>query len=736
MIAAGSATGRLSPAEKRSLLSGLLEERRVQRSNRGGRKLRPVSFSQRRLWFLDQLAPGSSFYNVDFMVPLPEALQADEDSFERALTEVVRRHESLRTIFEPVDGEPMQVILPPAKVRAERLDLRHLSLSDQNSEVFRLGNAQLAQPFDLARGPLMRVTLIRRLDGLMMILVMHHIICDGWSMGVFWREFVAIHEAFRAGLPSPLPPPAFQYADFAMWQRDRFQGEVLEEELSYWRRKLDSLPPLTLPYDRARLPVQTFRGAGKPIFIPKKLIESLKTIGEREGATLFMTLLAAFKILLSRYSGQEDFAVGTYIANRNRAEVEEIIGFFVNTLVLRTSLGGNPSFRDALARVKETALGAYAHQDMPFETLVEVLQPERDLGRNPLFQVIFQLFNAPNVEQASDSDDQSGPQVEKRTATFDLAFNLWETPDGLGGAVEYSTDLFDALTIERMASHYRNLLESIVRDPTRTVQDLQLLSGEESHRAIVEWNATAAVPYGDGTVVDLFRGRVALDPDGVALIAGETRVTYRELAERVAKLAKTLEKNRLIGICLERSIEAVVAMFAVLDAGSAFVPMDPAHPAERREYIARDAGLCGILGKPGFETTPFEPAWQDGLAYAIYTSGSTGKPKGVAVEHGHILNRLWWMWREYPFAEREVACLKTSLTFVESIWEILGPLLQGTPIVVVPENVSRDPEELLNLLAVHGVTRLWLVPSLLREMVLRLESETELRSRLADLRFW
>ena len=737
----GAAIEQLSPAEKRALLSGLLEKKRARASAAARRKVRPVSFSQRRLWFLDQLAPGTPFYNVEFVIPLPEYLQVDEDTFDRTIAEIVRRHESLRTVFEAVDGEPMQVIDPPGRVRLETLDLRHLSAADQEAEALRYANTHAARPFDLARGPLMRIALVRRSGGHTVVLVMHHIICDGWSMGVFWREFLVIYGAFRSASPSPLPDLTIQYSDFAAWQRRWLQGEVLEEQLRYWKRKLDGLPVLNLPCDRPRPPVQTFRGASHPIHVPKGLVELLKGIGEHEGATLFMILLTAFKVLLCRYAGQNDIAVGSYIANRNRAEVEELIGFFVNTLVMRTDLSGKPEFRDALRRVKETALGAYAHQDMPFETLVEVLQPERDLGRNPLFQVIFQLFNAPNMEKGLEDPEASAPRLEKQTATFDLAFNLWTTGDGLSGTIDYSTDLFDAATVERMAGHFRNLLEGIAKDPWCHIQDLPLLSEQESRRAILEWNATAVASPPELPLMELFRGRVERHPDSVALIAGEERLTYRELAGRVDELARHLQArgvmaDHLIGICLERSVDAVVAILAVSETGAAYVPMDPSHPAERREFMAHDAGLLGIIWKSGFEPRSEPAAAQSGLAYVIYTSGSTGRPKGVAVEHRQILNRLRWMWRAYPFAEHEMGCIKTPLTFVDSIWEVWGPLLQGIPVVVVPEETSRDPRALLQLLAAQRVTRLWLVPALLRGMLAILEDDGKLRERLSELRFW
>jgi amino acid adenylation domain-containing protein len=752
----------LSALEKRSLLTELLEKRRNQRC-----KVCPVSFSQRRLWFLDQLAPRSPFYNIDIVVPLPSGLDVHPDVFDRTIIEIVRRHDSLRTTFEAEDGEPMQVIAPSPSVRVEKLDLRQLSVKDQEIEAKSFASEQLARPFDLSRGPLLRAALVHLHDRHVLVLVMHHIICDGWSMGVFFQEFLAIYDAFRNGLPSPLPEPPIQYSDFAVWQRGWLQGEVLEDQLRYWRQKLEGIPVLNLPSDRPRPPVQTFRGAFEPIHMPRSVMERLKSLAEQESVTLFMVLLAAFQVVLSRYANQDDIAVGTYIANRNRKEVEQVIGFFINTLVMRTDLGNNPSVRELLARVKETALGAYAHQDTPFETLVEALQPERDLSRNPLFQVVFQLFNAPNVDTRSESSGETMPVVEKRTAIFDIAFSSWETSDGLGGGFEYSTDLFDAATIRRMAAHYRNVLEAMAHDPSQGIQDLPLLSAEERRRAIVEWNTTAVERDWNQNLMQMFWAVVASAPRNVAVIAGEKEVTYRELGDRVGQLAGYLEQSgvgpeRLVGICLERSLDAVASVLAVFEAGAAYVPMDPSYPLQRLDFIVRDASLTALITRSGFAaglahansvridldledaTIRRQPAQRrnvatipaDRLAYAIYTSGSTGKPKGVAVEHRQILNRLAWMWREYPFAAGEVGCQKTSLTFDDSLWEMLGPLLRGIPSVIVSEAPGRDPRALLEVIAAHRVSRLWLVASLLRELLFILECDSDLRERLQALRFW
>ncbi len=741
---------------KREALAELLRKRRAKEQ-----KVRPVSFSQRRLWFLDQLAPGTTSWNIHFVAPF--SVELDHDLMERSLQAVIQRHEVLRTTFSSQDGEPVQVISPVSNVDVQKIDLRGFPAEQQELEASRITAEQVHRPFDLARGPLMRITLVRTNEANLMVMVIHHIVCDGWSMGILGRELTTIYEAFRDNQPVPLPELALQYADFAAWQRNWLQGEVLEQQLAYWRKQLDGISPLDLPLDRPRPAMQSFRGAYQAVRLQKDVALALKELAEREGATLFMVLLAGFQALLCRYTGQDDIAVGTYIANRNRAEIESLIGFFINTLVMRTNTAGNPTFRELLARVKDVALGAYAHQDMPFEVLVEALQPERDLSRNPLFQVVLQLFNAPTVDTAS-ARPSEGPSadIEKRTAIFDLAFNLWEDADGIGGGFEYNTDVFEASTCKRIAAHLERLLQAVADGPGLPIADLPLLSAGERRQIINDWNRTQVDQGPERSLLEMFWERAQHTPQATALIYNGKNIAYREILAGVQNLAHNLRESGLksgqfVGIFLPRSPEALVAMLAIFQAGGAYVPLDPGQPAERIEFICRDADVFAVitnddladnvvaLGRPilrvdmsGEESDQSfpHPLSSDQLAYAIYTSGSTGNPKGVAVEHRQVLNRLRWMWREYPFAPDETGCAKTSLAFVDSLWELLGPLLQGVPTLLVPQEIVAGPLALLRTLADHRVTRIWLVPALLRELLDTIEADNALRERLAALRFW
>jgi non-ribosomal peptide synthetase component F len=476
-------------------------------------------------------------------------------------------------------------------------------------------------------------------------------------MGVLSRELNECYAAALAGRPPALPELPIQYADFALWQRRWLSGERLEQQLAYWRAQLAELPQLALPTDRPRPSVQSFRGAVQPLALPARLTAALRALSRTEGTTLFMTLLAAFQSLLARYSGQDDIVVGTPIAGRNRAELEPLIGFFVNSLVLRSDLSGNPSFRELLARVREVALAAYAHQDLPFEMLVEDLQPERDASRNPLFQVMFQLFSAVGARQAASDGRPPRAEVRSGTAKFDLFLDLWEAPHEVTGGIEYSTDLFDADTVARLAGHFRNLLEGMVADPERPLSQLPLLAPDEHRRLVVDWNATARPYPREACVHELFEAQAARTPDAPALVFGERTLSYAQLNERANRLAHRLRAlgvgpDRLVGVCLERSLELPVALLAVLKAGGAYLPLDPGYPTARLAYMLADANAPVLLTQhqlrprlpdgPAHTLTlddeppassddssnPESGASADNLAYVIYTSGSTGTPKG------------------------------------------------------------------------------------------------------------
>ncbi len=603
----------LSP-EKRRLLELMLKEQGVDISRslivpqRRDTNRFTVSFAQQRLWFLDQLEPGSPLYNIPAAVRLVG--QLDVTALQHCLHELVRRHELLRTTFAAADGQPLQVITPVAALDDAPLpflvnDLRTLPASQREAEARRLATEMAQQPFDLAHGPLLRAALLQLgEDEHVALFAMHHIVSDGWSMGVLICEIAALYAAAVAGRPSPLPPLSIQYADFAAWQRQWLQGAELERQLTYWKRQLGGqagiTPPLPLPTDRPRPSIQSFRGMRQYFSLPKQLSEQLKALSQREGATLFMTLLAAFQTLLYRYSGQDDINIGTPIANRNRAEIEPLIGCFINTLVLRGDLSGDPSFRELLRRVRETALGAFAHQDLPFEMIVEALQPERDLSRTPLFQVMFILQNAPVGRFDMPGLTLSAVEAESGVSTFDLTLAVSEGAEELQGALEYNTDLFDAATIARMLGHFETLLGAIAVDHALPVSALPLLTEAERRQLLVEWNDTAVAYPLDRCIHRLFEDQAARTPDAVAVRFEHQRLSYAELNGRANQLAHHLQSlgvgpETLVGVCAERSLELIVAVLAVLKAGGAYLPLDPTYPAERLQYMLADAQVAVLL---------------------------------------------------------------------------------------------------------------------------------------------
>jgi amino acid adenylation domain-containing protein len=550
-----------------------------------------------------------------------------------------------------------------------------------------------------------------------------------------------------------------QYADYAEWQRKWLQGEVLETQLSYWKNQLHNVTGiLDLPTDRPRAAGQPSRGAYNVHTLSSDLSKRLEELSKREGATLFMTLLAAFQTLLWRYSNQEDIVVGSPIAGRNRVEIEDLIGFFINTLVLRANLSGNPTFRALLDQVKETAVGAYAHQDLPFEKLVEELQPQRDLNRNPLFQVMFQFQNTVPPQPKLNGLSTSRVKIPTETAKFDLLLLVREQDDALLCVMEYNSDLFDGETIERMLGNYATLLESIVTNPDAHVADLSLLTNAERKQILIDWNATTAeFPY-QKSIHQLFQEQAQLTPHDVAIVCDTRRLTFAELNARANQLAHYLRKRGVapevrVAICVERSVGMIVGLLAILKAGGTYVPLEPSFPAERIAFIQADSQARVLLTQKHLpvvwtgetvyldsdwpeiarETSedPAELASSENSAHVIYTSGSTGRPKGVLSSHRASINRFAWMWRAYPFVEGEVCCQKTSLSFVDSIWEIFGPLLQGVPLVIIPDDEVKDPQRFITALATNNVTRLVLVPSLLRVM---LELNDRLAQQLGKLR--
>ncbi len=728
----------------------------------------PLSFAQQRLWFIDRLEPGSPLYNMPVALRVQGRL--DAAALARTLGEIVRRHEALRTVFavsEGGDGTPVQVIQPAA-----RFSLPVVDLAGAPEQAHSLITAEAARPFDLADpggGPLLRSLLLRLApDDHVVALTLHHIASDAWSTGILVREVAALYAALSedtAGRPSPLPELPVQYADFAVWQRSWLQGEVLEREIAYWKQHLAGLPPLLeLPTDRPRPAVQSFRGAGRPVRLPAGLTRQLEALARREGATLFMVLLAGFEVLLAHTSGQEDFAVGSPIAGRNRVEIEGLIGFFVNTLVLRGDLSGDrtggSSFRELLGRVRETALAAYVHQDVPFEKLVEELAPERSLARSPLFQVMFALQNAP-VESLEIPGLQLRPvSGGAATVKFDLELDLREQDSGLFGMVGYATDLFDSATIDRLVGHFERTLAAALATPELPVAALPFLTGAERHQLLVEWNDTEirSLP---GCLHHDVAAQAARTPDAVAVEMGTERWTYRRLIGGARRLARHLRvlgigPDGVVGLCAERSPAMVVGMLAVLEAGGAWLPLDPGHPAERLAFMLQDAGAQVLLIQEslreripaaGLPVVLLDGRWDSGegsgddsgeetvealgvevspdhLAYVIYTSGSTGQPKGVMVPHRGVCNRLRWAQQVYRLDERDAFLHKAASGVDVSVWECFAPLVAGARLVLAEPGRQGESAYLIRTIREHRVTLVDFVPSMLAVFLDEAEVET------------
>jgi amino acid adenylation domain-containing protein len=647
----------------------------------------PPSFAQRRLWFLDQLIPGHAMYNLTATVRLETV---DREALERALAAVVRRHEALRTTFRVIDGEPRQIVAPERDA-----PLRAIEVADA-ADAARAATEEARRPFDLARGPLLRATLLELADSdaRVLVLTLHHIVADGWSLGVLFRDLSALY----AG--AELPDLQVQYADYAVWQQEWLAGGVLDEQLGYWRERLAGLERLELATDRPRAASPTFSGARRRLILDG----DVDGLSRREGVTPFMVLLAAFAALLSRYTGRDDVAVGTPIANRTRAEIEPLIGFFVNTLVMRVDLGGDPTFRELLARVRDVALGAYAHQDLPFERLVAELAPERDAARNPLVDVMFQLQGA-GAEPALD--------VERGTSPFDLTCDLWPTHEGYAGHLEYSTELFDADTIERLAGHYETLLAAAIDDPRLRVSELPLLSESEREELLVEFNRTEAeIP--DRRVHELIPYN-----DAPAVVDGDVVLTYAQLHRRANALAHRLRAaGPLVAVALGRSADLVIATLAVLKAGAAYAPLELSAPPARRRLVLDGLGDPVVIEAVGDEEADSPPdAPPADLAYVIHTSGSTGRPKGVEIEHRSLANLVAWHNRAYDLRPGDRTTLLAAPSFDASVWELWPTLVAGATLHVVRDPLGLGPDGLREWLARTGIT-VCFMPTPLAEVVL------------------
>mgnify|MGYP002778537435 CR=1 FL=1 len=720
----------------------------------------PASFAQQRLWFLDRLFPATSFYNVPTTVRLSGVL--DLKALEESFNEIVRRHEILRTNFGVQEGQPVQLITPHSKVFLKISDLQQLPASEREAAAQQAIAREIQQPFNLDRGSLLRVMLLQ-LDESEYVLVinLHHIVFDEWSIAILIRELELLYSAFSTGKPSPLPELSIQYADFAHWQRQWLQGEVLESQLSYWRSQLQNLSVLEVESNRCRPKERGDRGAIELLELPQDLSQALLALSHQEGVTLFMTLLAAFQVLLYRYTGQTDIAVGSPIANRNRRELEDLIGFFANSLVLRTNLSGNPSFRELLARVRQVTVEAYAHQDLPFEKLVEELDPERQGSRNPLFQVVFALQNAPIEQLTLPKLSLSSFKVETTTARFDLEFYLWECAEnfrslwgdgwqqseGLRGVLVYNTELFEPSAIARMLTHFQTLLTGVVTNPDTNLADLPILSAAEQHQ-LVKWNQTGR-SYPERCIHQLFELQVKQSPNTIAVSFGDRQCSYHELNSGSNQLAHYLRKlgvgcETLVGICMEPSPMAIASLLGILKAGAAYVPLDPTYPPDRLQFMVEDAQVSVLVtqqalaplfklswGDRNLKIVCLEKDWEaialeseqnpsdrttvDNLAYVIYTSGSTGTPKGVAVSH-RAVNRLVCNTNYITLEPGDKVAQCANLSFDAATFEIWGALLNGAQLVGCDREVMLSPQKFAQEIRQQEISILFLTTALFNHM--------------------
>ncbi len=708
----------------------------------------PLSYAQKRLWFLDQFEPNSPSYNIPVSLRLVGTL--NQAALEQSLQEIIHRHEALRTNFVTVNGQPTQIIQTQTNWTVSVVDCQHLPITEQESTLQQLARQQAIQAFNLDNEALIRATLVVLSPIEHVLLVcMHHVVSDAWSMGVFIQELTVLYNAYSQGRLSPLAPLAIQYADFTIWQRDWLQGDVLQSKLNYWQQQLAAAPALlSLPTDRPRPAVQTFAGAYQEFALSAELTNRLTKLSQQQGVTLFMTLLAAYNTLLCRYTGVADILVGSPIANRDRLEIEGLIGFFVNTLVMRTNLAGNPSFSELLGRVRDMAMDAYAHQDLPFEMLVEALQPERDLSYTPLFQVMFVLQNAPMSRLDLTGLTVTPLMTEGATAKFDLSLSMQKTATGLVGAWEYNTDLFDASTIERMTGHFVTLLEGIVTNPQQKIYQLPLLTEVEQRQLLVEWNNTQGDYSSNKCIHQLFEEQVQRTPDAVAVIFDDRQLTYHQLNCRANQLAHYLQSlgvkpDMLVGLCVERSLLMVVALLGILKAGGAYVPLDPEYPTERLSFMLEDAQIPVLLTQQQLlENLPhhqgqvvcLDTDWQfisqssqdnalaqltvgialceadaiatvrdSNLAYVIYTSGSTGRPKGVTIPHSALANHCCIIQQAYALVQSDRVLQFASINFDASLEQIFPTLIVGATLVLRGSDVW-TPTNFQKIISDFGLT--------------------------------
>lgn len=714
-----------------------------------------ASFAQLRLWFFDQLVPGNAIYNVPTVIRLHGSL--NQSALEFALNEIVRRHETLRTTFTILEEQLVQVIAPSLLISINTLEL---VTQESEAQAKYIITQEIERPFDLSLGPLLRVILLKLSENEHILLLnMHHIVCDDWSIGVLISELGALYTASFKNQPSPLSELPLQYADFAEWQREWLTGEVLENQLTYWRHQLNGITMLPLPTDKRRPNIQAYRGATQFLELPLSLVNALEKISQLEGATLYMILLAAFQTLLYRYTYSDDITVGSPIANRNRSEIEGLIGFFVNTLVLRTDFSGNPTFRELLARVREVTLGAYSHQDLPFEKLVEHLQPERNLSANPFFQVVFGFENAPMQELELPDLAPSFMNIDLKTTRFDLELHLWKCSsdfrslwgggwkysEGIRGIVVYNSDLFEDATISRMLKHFTTLLESIVAEPEERIANLPILTEAELNQILFEWNDTRSDYPSNHCIHELFEQQVTQNSNNIALNYENIETQYNELNNRSNQLAHHLQKlgvntETVVGICAEPSIDMTVGILGILKAGGAYLPLDPTYPLARLNFMLKDSSAQVLLTQEKFAqyfenfSNPIvnlDKDWEiiaheskqnlssettsDNLAYVIYTSGSTGTPKGVAVTHKSV-NRLVRNTNYINITPNDKIAQVSNTSFDAATFEIWGALLNGAQLIGISKHIILSPTEFASQLKQKDISILFLTTALFQKI--------------------
>ena len=737
---------KLTPAQRALLDQRLQKQDESHRVTAGGDLAGAVSFAQERLWFLNQLDPDSHVYNITSACHLQGDLNLN--ALQSALDGVLRRHEVLRTRIRNEDGKPVLALVADEKCEITVVSLEEELVTAEDEHVARLLQAEARRPFDLARDPMLRVTLLRlaRQEHILLLSV-HHIASDAWSMRILYREIAEFYEAVVVGRQPRLPPLPIQYAEYARQQRRRFQGRALERDLDYWKKQLaGSAPVLALRTDHPRSQRQGHRGAREPFLLDGPLTAELKALSLGQGVTLFMTMLAALQTLLYRYTEQTDILIGTPAANRDQEEIENLIGFFVNTLVLRTNLSGDPTFEEVLRRVREVALGAYAHQDLPFEKLVMELHPERKLRQSPLFQVALVVHETSGRRLCLPDLTIRPLAVDDGTAKFDLTLGVRDAGDSMSAWIEYDTDLFDASTIRRMVSHFRVLLEAAIKSPNTRISELDLLTEPERHRLLVEWNATE-VEVPPVSIHELFEAQAERTPEGTAIRWSGDSISYKELNTRAHLLARKL---RVLGVgpgvpvalCLERSPAMIVGVLAVLKAGGAYVPLDPTYPVGRLSFMLADSGAPVVViqdhlrcrfpeyngqflqvdnvghAQEGKNSEGLDRSSRpDDLCYVIYTSGSTGQPKGVEISHRALVNHMQWFQAEFPLTPHDRVVQRTPFSFDPSVWEFFAPLFVGASLVLPTADESKDPHLLMELIQKHEATILDVVPSLLASLV-------------------